>query len=126
MALAYASKSVCTEQIRMRTKKVRVLALVETAMLVGCAVRRYQPATIVPSDYASKFALRSLSDPGLQTYVEKNLGHPANSQPLKTWDLGTLSLAALYFNPTLDAAQARVAETEAASMTAGARPNPTP
>ena len=109
----------------MCTKKIRVLALVGTVMLVGCAVRRYQPAPIVPSDYVSKFALRSLSDPGLQTYVEKNLGHPPHSRPFETWDLGTLSLAALYFNPTLDAARARVAETEAASITAGARPNPT-
>jgi outer membrane protein TolC len=94
-------------------------------MLVGCAVRRYQPAPIVPSDYALKFELRSLTEPGLQTYVEKNLGHPVTPSPLKTWDLGTLSLAALYFNPTLDAARARVSEAEAASMTAGARPNPT-
>jgi outer membrane protein TolC len=36
-----------------------------------------------------------------------------------------LSLAALYFNPTLDSARARVAGSEAALITAGARPNPT-
>jgi outer membrane protein, heavy metal efflux system len=109
----------------MYTKKIRALAFFGSVMLVGCAVRRYQPAPIVPSDYASKFELRSLSDPGLQTYVEKNLGHAATPLPIKTWNLGMLSLAALYFNPTLDAARARVAEAEAASMTAGARPNPT-
>jgi len=44
--------------------------------------------------------------------------------PLRTWDLQTLSLAALYFNPALDSARARVAATEAALVTAGARPNP--
>jgi outer membrane protein TolC len=43
---------------------------------------------------------------------------------LKTWDLQTLSLAALYFNPALESARARVAGTEAALVTAGARPNP--
>jgi outer membrane protein TolC len=44
--------------------------------------------------------------------------------PLKTWDLQTLSLAALYFNPALEAARARAAGAEAALVTAGARPNP--
>jgi outer membrane protein TolC len=44
--------------------------------------------------------------------------------PPKSWDLQTLSLAALYFNPALDSARARVAATEAALVTAGARPNP--
>jgi hypothetical protein len=33
-------------------------------------------------------------------------------------------MAALYFSPTLDAARARVAEAEAAIVSAGARPNP--
>jgi cobalt-zinc-cadmium efflux system outer membrane protein len=36
-----------------------------------------------------------------------------------------LSLAALYFNPAMEAARARLAEAEAARVTAGARPNPT-
>jgi len=36
-----------------------------------------------------------------------------------------LTLAAFYFNPALDAARARVTSTEAAIVTAGARPNPT-
>jgi outer membrane protein TolC len=44
--------------------------------------------------------------------------------PPKVWGLGTLLLAALYFNPTLESARARVAEAEAAIVTAGARPNP--
>jgi len=101
----------------MYSKKIRTLALFGTVMLVGCAVRRYQSAPIVPSDYASKFELRSLTDPGLQTYVEENFGHPATPWPAKTWDFGRLSLAALYFNPALEGARARVSEAQAA-MTA--------
>jgi outer membrane protein TolC len=57
--------------------------------------------------------------------VQENVGHPAVPWPPKTWDLGTLSLAALYFNPTLDAARARISESQAVIVTAGARPNPT-
>jgi outer membrane protein TolC len=109
----------------MYTKKIQALAFFGTVMLAGCAVRRYQSAPIVPSDSASKFELRSLSDPDLQAYVEKNSGHPTTPWPPKNWDLRALSLAALYFNPTLDTARARVAEAGAAIVTAGARPNPT-
>jgi outer membrane protein TolC len=57
--------------------------------------------------------------------VEQNLGHSVSPWPPATWDLQTLSLAALYFNPALDSARARVAGSEAALLTAGARPNPT-
>lgn len=109
----------------MCTKKVRVLALLGTVMLAGCAVRRYQPAPIIPTDSASNLESRSLADSGLQAYLEMNLDRPVTPWPSKSWDLGTLSLAALYFNPTLDVARARVAEAHAAIVTAGARPNPT-
>jgi outer membrane protein TolC len=57
-------------------------------------------------------------------FEEKNLNQPAPWPP-KTWNLQTLSIAALYFNPTLDLARARVARADAAVVTAGARPNPT-
>jgi outer membrane protein TolC len=39
--------------------------------------------------------------------------------------LQSLSVAALYFNPTLDLARARLARADAAMVTAGSRPNPT-
>ncbi|HEV3481237.1 MAG TPA: TolC family protein [Candidatus Acidoferrales bacterium] len=45
--------------------------------------------------------------------------------PPKSWDLQTLSLAALYFNLTLDVTRARLATAEGAIVTASARPNPT-
>jgi cobalt-zinc-cadmium efflux system outer membrane protein len=97
--------------------------LVGLVCLAGCAVHRYQPAPIIPSATALRFESRSLADPGLQSFEEQNLGHPI-SPPPTTWDLQTLSLAALYFHPTLDSARARIAGTEAAVVTAGARPNP--
>src|SRR5205807_4675533 len=101
-----------------------VLYLFAGVILTGCAVRRYQPAPIVPTQTASTLETRSLSDLGLHAFVEKNLGHEVTPWPTKTWDLATLSLAALYFNPLLEAARARVEESQAAIVTAGARPNP--
>jgi cobalt-zinc-cadmium efflux system outer membrane protein len=95
-----------------------------TWILIGCAARRYQSAPIVPTESLSRLESRNLSDPGLQAFVGDNIGHPVAPWPPKTWDLRTLSLAALYFNPTLEVARARVAEAQAAIVTAGARPNP--
>jgi outer membrane protein, heavy metal efflux system len=93
-------------------------------ILTGCAARRYQPAPIVPTETASRLETRSLADPGLHAFVEKNAGHTLAPWPPQTWDSATLYLAALYFSPTLDAARARVAESQAAILSAGARPNP--
>jgi len=92
--------------------------------LAGCAAQRYQPAPIVAGVTASRLESRNLADPELRSFLEQNLGHPISPWPPESWDLQTLSLAALYFNPMLDSARARVAGTQAALITAGARPNP--
>ncbi len=105
-------------------KRVQLLLLV-SLLMAGCATRRYQALPLVPSETASRLEARSIADAGLQAYVEKNLGHAVSPWPPKTWDLRMLSLAALYFNPAIETARARLAEAEAATVTAGARPNPT-
>ncbi|HEV2177835.1 MAG TPA: TolC family protein [Terriglobia bacterium] len=66
-----------------------------------------------------------MSDPRLKAFVERNLGRDPGAWPPKTWDLRLLTLAAFYFNPTLDVARARVAAAEGTIVTARARPNPT-
>ena len=108
----------------MNTKRSFVICFLGTWILAGCAARRYQPAAIIPIESASRLESRNLGGPGLQAFLEQNVGHPVAPWPPKTWDLGTLSLAALYFNPTLESARARLAEAQAAVVTAGARPNP--
>src|SRR5216684_5155090 len=114
----------CVEKCSMNAIRKRIAALCGVFSLAGCAVQRYRPAPIVASATASAFASRNLDDSGLQSFAEQNLGHPLSSWPPKTWDLQTLSLAALYFSPALESARARLAGTEAALVTAGARPNP--
>jgi cobalt-zinc-cadmium efflux system outer membrane protein len=108
----------------MCTKRLFVLFFFGTLILTGCAARRYQSAPIVPTESASRLGSRNLDDPGLQAFLERNVDHPVAPWPPKTWDLETLSLAALYFNPTLEVVRARVLEAQAAVVTAGARPNP--
>jgi len=53
------------------------------------------------------------------------LGHTISPWPPKEWDLQTLSLAVLYFNPSLDLVRARLVTAKGAVVTASARPNPT-
>jgi cobalt-zinc-cadmium efflux system outer membrane protein len=108
----------------MHTIRKLGLYLVVASILSGCATLRYRPVPIVPTQTASTLEVRSLGDSGLHAFLEKNVGHAVTPWPPKTWDLATLSLAALYFNPSLETARARVAESQAAIVTAGARPNP--
>lgn len=103
----------------------RIISFLASCFLSGCAAQRYRPAPIIPRTTASQFESRNLADTGLRTFEERNLGHAMSQWPPKTWDLQTLSIAALYFNPALDLPRARVATAEGAVVTAGARPNPT-
>jgi outer membrane protein, heavy metal efflux system len=109
----------------MNTIDKGIVSLFGVFLLASCAVQRYEPVPIVASATALRFESRTLADPGLRSFEEKNLGRPVSPWPPRTWDLQTLSLAALYFSPALDSARARVAGTHAAMVTAGARPNPT-
>jgi outer membrane protein, heavy metal efflux system len=102
-----------------------LIPLLGILSLAGCAAQRFQPVPIVAQASASQYEARSLSDEGLRAFEEKNLGERFSSWPPKTWNLRILSLAALYFNPALDLARARLARADAAIVTAGARPNPT-
>jgi outer membrane protein, heavy metal efflux system len=109
----------------MERTAVRFFSLLAALVLTGCAVHHYQAAPIVPAETAARFEARSLADPGLKVFLEKNLGRQIAIWPPPVWDLQRLSLAALYFNPAMDAARSRAAEAQAAVITAGARPNPT-
>ena len=103
----------------------RIVPLATICLLAGCAAQRYTPSPIDAATTASQFESRRLADTGLRSFEESNLGHPVSPWPPKSWDLRTISLAALYFNPALDLARARLATAEGAIVTARARPNPT-
>ena len=94
-------------------------------LLGGCAAQRYKPSPIVPATTAAQFEARTLADQGLRSFIEKSLGHSVSTWPPQKWDLQMLSLAALYFNPTLDLARARLTAAQGAVVTANTRPNPT-
>lgn len=105
--------------------RIAIAAVLGTVLATGCAAQRYQPAPVAPDATASEFQARTLADPALRSFEESCLGHPLTPWPPQPWEFQTLSLAALYFNPALDEARARIAGSQAALVTAAARPNPT-
>jgi outer membrane protein, heavy metal efflux system len=97
--------------------------LVAALALAGCA--RFHPQPLLPAETAAGLESRSLVNPGLKSFLEKNLGRQLTNWPAAKWDFETLTLAAFYYHPSLDVARARWAVAEAGKITAGGRPNPT-
>lgn len=88
----------------------------------GCA--HYTPKPLAPAQTAVALESRTLSDPGLRSYIETSLGHRLAEWPVKTWDLKLLTLAAFYYSPVLDVARTHWKVTTAGIRTARALPNP--
>lgn len=86
--------------------------------LTGCA--HLEPVPVAGSP--KHFAARSLDDPGLKMFLERNLGRRLETWPLPAWDFPELALAACYFNPTAQAAQAQWQTAEAAATTVASLP----
>ncbi len=92
----------------------------------ACAkVQAYHPAPIAPVATARRLESRRLSDPGLERFLRANLHRSLPSWPLRQWDLQTLTLAALYFNPQIAIAREQLAVARGAIVTAAEKPNPT-
>jgi outer membrane protein TolC len=92
-------------------------------LLTGCV--RYESQPLQPVALERDFRARSLTDARLRTFVVQNFTNPPMTWPPAEFDLKSLTLAALYFHPDLNAVRAHIATAEAAEITAGARPNPT-
>ncbi len=97
--------------------------LLGTAALVGCA--RFEPKPLSAADAAARLEGRSLTNTALQTFLQKNLHRELADWPEMRWDFEMLTLAALYYHPSLDLARAQWAVTRGAEQTAAQRPNPT-
>src|SRR5258706_14238900 len=94
--------------------------LVLAGLLAGCV--RFQPKPISSSRTADDFEARSLNDSGLRRFFETN--HVPGDWARQSWDLNALTLAAFYYQPSLDFARAQWGIAQAGLKTAGGRPNP--
>ena len=93
-----------------------------TLALTGCARFRDKPLTLEAT--AQSLQTRTLADPALKTFLATNLAAPLPSWPLAKWNFDQLTLAALFFHPSLDAARVQWAVARAGIQVAGGRPNP--
>jgi outer membrane protein TolC len=91
-------------------------------MAVGCA--HFEPQPLAPVQTAFALENRTLDDPGLAAFLEKNLPRDAASGPSRAWDFERLTLAAFYYHADLEVARAQWGVAQAAIQTAGGRPNP--
>ena len=98
-------------------------AIVALGLVAGCA--RFHPQPLSPAETAAGLESRSLGNPELKAFLEKHLNRELNPWPTAKWDFEMLTLAAFYYQPSLDMARAVWAEAQAGVVTAGARPNPT-
>jgi len=94
-----------------------------SSSIIGCAT--YQRHDLNPRVSEAAFRQRSLSDPGLCAFATGNATTKPSRWPPRQFDLRSLTLVAFYFHPDLEVARAKLAGAEAATITAGARPNPT-
>lgn len=96
--------------------------LVATVAFSGCV--SYQPKPLTPSQTETQFNSRTLDDAGLKAFIDKYSPESVKEWPRSSWDLNALTLAALYYHPSLDVARSHVGAADARVITAGARPNP--
>jgi cobalt-zinc-cadmium efflux system outer membrane protein len=104
-----------------------LVALGAAFTLSACAIQKaqtYQPAPLSAARDSASLETRSLTGAGLRAFLEARSQPPPAVWPPPEWTLPGLTLAAFYFNPTLAIERARVAEADAAIVTASARPNP--
>jgi len=100
-----------------------LLLLAVGLWLAGCA--RFEPRPISAADSAAKLEGRTLEDAALKAFLEKGLKRELSEWPATKWDFEMLTLAALYYHPSLEVARAQWAVAQGGEKTAGQRPNPT-
>ncbi len=106
----------------MKIPVVIIIFATITATMPGCTT--FHPKPISPSLTASAFESRTLDNPGLKEFVEKNLHREIAPRPPRSWDFEMLTLAAFYYHPDMDVARAGWGVARAGVITAGGRPNP--
>jgi outer membrane protein TolC len=85
---------------------------------------KYRLKPLEPPRLEQEYRARSLSEPGLRSFVEANAPAKASQWPPTKLNLEALTLVAFYYSPGLEIARAQVARADARIVTARGRPNP--
>ena len=98
-----------------------VCILMSLILTSGCV--RYHARPLQPQQTEADYRRRSLSDPGLQPFVESRAPSKLVEWPPQVMDLDTLTSIAIYFSPEIEVGRARVLAAESAILTARGRSN---
>lgn len=93
-------------------------------LLSACAAQHYDARPISAEGIANGLNTHSLNSPELRSFVRAHYRQSEQPWPPGQWNLHTLTLAAFFFNPELEAARAKLATIEAGQITAEQRLNP--
>jgi outer membrane protein TolC len=86
---------------------------------------RYNARPINPQVLENQFRSRTITDPGLREYVQRQSGsNPSLAWPPAALDLQALTYVAFYFSPEIGVARAQAKSAEAAVLSARQRINP--
>ncbi len=89
-------------------------------LLAGCA--SYVARPVSPAYTAGVLESRTLNEPRLASFIA--MVSPAHAGGVASWDISTLTLAALYYHPDVDISRNRLALAQAGVITAKQVPNP--
>lgn len=98
------------------------ILLSQVMLQTGC--KHYEARPLSASKEASAIDGRRLDDPGLHDFMRTAVSNSVTSWPPSAWNFETLTLVALYYNPSLEVARAQWGTATAGIRTAGGRPNP--
>ncbi|MEO6029782.1 MAG: TolC family protein [Candidatus Binatia bacterium] len=93
--------------------------------LTTSACQHIPPRPLPPERTAALLETRRLDDPEVLRFVARALGEPLHVGVMPAWDMTRLTLAALYFQPSMGVVRAHAALVGGAVVTASALPNPT-
>ena len=105
----------------LQSSAISASVMIAIAPLSGCSNR--PPIPIEPAVIAADFQSRSLHDPRLLEFMSA-VAPRQTMVTARAWDLTSLTLAALFYHADLQVSRAKVAQAEAAIITAGQIPNP--
>lgn len=100
----------------------RAMAILGLAVLAGCA--RFQPRPLDAARNAERLQSRGLTNEALKVFLETNTHREFPTWPTNAWDFDMLTMAAFYYQPSLEVARAQWALARGGETTAAQRPNP--
>lgn len=118
-----ASLTAIGGQMLRRSLLVPLALCAAATVLAGCG--SYTAKPISPAASAASLEQRRLDDPGLARLIATAMPERNVGSVVQSWDVSTLSLAALYFHPDMEISRSKLALARAGVTTAGQIPNPT-